>query len=306
MNKLARKFQYTLIVIPLVFSACSQQSAPDENGRIQLMATTSVVGDIVRQVGGASVEVEILLPLGTDPHSFTPTPNDISRLAEAKLVFINGAGLEEFLTPMIESAGVDVRLIDLSATLPLRSIEGEDIAGGHGDDPHTWMDPNNVIVWTQAVAEALGQADPAHQADYQVNADLLQAELVELDRWVREQVEQIPVGGRQLVTDHLVFGYFADRYGFQQVGAIIPGFSTLSEPSAQELAQLEDAIVRLNVPALFVGRAANQNLAERIAEDTGVRVIQLYTHSLSPAGGEAEHYQDFIRYNVNAIVAGLR
>jgi len=119
-------------------------------------------------------------------------------------------------------------------------------------------------------------------------------------------VDQIPVAQRQLVTDHLVFGYFADRYGFQQVGAIIPGFSTLSEPSAQELAQLEDAIVQLNVPALFVGRAANQNLAERIAEDTGVRVIQLYTHSLSPVGGEAEHYQDFIRYNVKAIVAGLK
>jgi ABC-type Zn uptake system ZnuABC Zn-binding protein ZnuA len=306
MNKFTGKFLYLLISLPFVLGACNQPSTPDGNGRIQLMATTSVVGDIVRQVGGEFVEVEILLPLGTDPHSFTPTPNDISRLAEAKLVFINGAGLEEFLTPMIESAGVDVRLIDLSATLPLRSMVGEDIEEDHGNDPHTWMDPNNVIVWTQVVAEALAQADPAHLADYQANAEQLQAELVDLDRWVREQVDQIPVAQRQLVTDHLVFGYFADRYSFQQIGAIIPGFSTLSEPSAQELAQLEDAIVRLKVPALFVGRAANQNLAERIAEDTGVQVIQLYTHSLSPVGGEAEHYQDFIRYNVNAIVAGLK
>ncbi len=306
MNKFTRKFLYLLISLPFMLGACSQQSTAEGNDRIQLMATTSVVGDIVRQVGGEYVAVEILLPLGTDPHSFTPTPNDISRLAEAKLVFINGAGLEEFITPMIESAGVDVRLIDLSATLPLRSMQGEDIEEGHGDDPHTWMDPNNVIVWTQVVAEALAQADPAHLADYQANAELLQAELVDLDRWVREQVDQIPVAQRQLVTDHLVFGYFADRYGFQQVGAIISSFSTLSEPSAQELAQLEEAIVQLKVPALFVGRAANQNLAERIAEDTGIRVIPLYTHSLSPTGGEAEHYQDFIRYNVNAIVAGLK
>jgi len=306
MKEIKPKPIFLLILLTLTLSACSgDTSVPGEN-RLQLMATTSMVGDIVRQVGGDLVSVDVLLPLGADPHSFTPTPNDITRLAQTELLFINGAGLEEFLTPMIESAGVELRLVDLSATLHLRRIQGEDIEQGHGDDPHTWMDPNNVIIWSQIIVDALTQADPENQAVFQANGDTLREDLEALDRWVRQQVELIPEDQRQLVTDHLVFGYFADRYGFQQVGAIIPGFSTLAEPSAQELAQLEDAIQRLNVPALFVSWTGNKNLAERIAEDTGVQIIPLYTHSLSPAGGEADNYQDFIRYNVNAIVAGLK
>ena len=252
------------------------------------------------------MNVEILLPLGTDPHSFTPTPQDITRLANSQLVFINGAGLEEFLTAMIKSAGVEVRLVDLSASIPLRSMEVGGIDEDHGNDPHTWMDPNNVIIWTGIVAEALIELDPAQQAVYLQNASRVQQDLVDLDRWVRDQVTQVPLERRKLVNDHLVFGYFADRYEFEQVGALIPGFSTLAEPSAKEIAQLEDMIVELGVPALFVGWTTNQNLAQRIAQDTGVRVIPLYTHSLSAEGGEAEHYQDLIRYNVTAIVSGLK
>lgn len=306
MRKITCIFSTVLVGLTLILGACNRQATEQDPNRLQLMATTSIVGDIVRQVGGEYVDVEILLPLGTDPHAFTPTPNDISRLVEAELVFINGAGLEEFLAPMIESAGVDVRLVDLSESLPLRSLENEPADEGHGDDPHTWMDPNNVIVWVQLIVATLSQLDAQHQAVYQDHAAQLQTELEELDLWVRTEVGRIPVEQRQMVTDHLVFGYFADRYGFDQVGAIIPGFSTLAEPSAQELAQLEDAIIALNIPALFVSWSTNQNLADRIAEDTGVRVVPLYTHSLSPAGEAAEHYQDFIRYNVNAIVEGLR
>lgn len=297
-----------LIILALVFGlgACNPRTPGNQDQQIQVMATTSIVGDIVRQVGGDRVNVEILLPLGTDPHSFTPTPQDITRLANAQLVFINGAGLEEFLTAMIKSAGVELRLIDLSASIPLRSLEVGGIDEDHGGDPHTWMDPNNVIIWTGTVADALIELDPAQQAVYLQNASRVQRDLVDLDQWVRDQVTQIPLERRKLVNDHLVFGYFADRYGFEQIGALIPGFSTLAEPSAKEIAQLEDMIVELGVPALFVGWTTNQNLAQRIAQDTGVRVIPLYTHSLSAEGGKAEHYQDLIRYNVTAIVSGLK
>ena len=306
MKEIKHRSIFLLILLPFLLAACTGQTTAVSENRLQLMATTSVVGDIVRQVGGDLVTVEVLLPLGTDPHSFTPTPNDLTRLAQAELLFINGAGLEEFLDAMIENSGASLRIVDLSATLLLRRTQGEDAEEGHGDDPHTWMDPNNVIIWSQVIADALAQSDPSNKDLYQANAEALQADLEQLDSWVRQHVEQIPLGQRQLVTDHLVFGYFADRYGFQQVGAIIPGFSSLSEPSAQELAQLEDTIQQLNVPALFVGWTANQALAERIAEDTGIYIIPLYTHSLSPTGGEADTYQDFIRYNVNAILTGLK
>ena len=283
-----RKILIILIGLLWMLGACDQHPTASGPG-LKVMATTSVVGDIVRQVGGDFISVDILLPLGTDPHSFTPTPKDMSRLADARLVFINGAGLEEFLTPMIESAGGNVRLVDLSASITLRSLDQSDPEDGHGSDPHTWMDPNNVIIWTGKVADALIELDPAHRVDYLQNASRLQNDLVELDLWVQDHVRQIPLERRKLITDHLVFGYFADRYGFEQVGAIIPGFSTLAEPSAQELAHLEDMIVQLDVPALFVGWTTNQNLAERIAQDTGVRIVPLYTHSLSAVGGEAEH-----------------
>ena len=301
-----RKSLLIILALVLGLGACNPRTPGSQDQRIQVMATTSIVGDIVRQVGGDNVNVEILLPLGTDPHSFTPTPQDITRLANSQLVFINGAGLEEFLTAMIKSAGVEVRLVDLSASIPLRSMEVGGIDEDHGNDPHTWMDPNNVIIWTGIVAEALIELDPAQQAVYLQNASRVQQDLVDLDRWVRDQVTQVPLERRKLVNDHLVFGYFADRYGFEQIGALIPGFSTLAEPSAKEIAQLEDMIVELGVPALFVGWTTNQNLAQRIAQDTGVRVIPLYTHSLSAEGGEAEHYQDLIRYNVTAIVSGLK
>ena len=306
MKERKHRSMFLLMIIPFLLAACTGQTAAVNENRLQLMATTSVVADIVRQVGGERVSVEVLLPLGTDPHSFTPTPNDITRLAQAELLFINGAGLEEFLNAMIENSGANLRIVDLSATLQLRRTQGEDAEEGHGDDPHTWLDPNNVILWSGVVAEALSAQDPQHAAIYQANADMYIQALSELDRWVVTQVELIPPENRQLVTDHQVFGYFADRYGFEQVGAIIPGFSTLSEPSAQELAALENAIQQLNVPALFVGFSVNQNLAQRIAEDTGIQIVLLYTHSLTPPGGEVDEYTDLIRYDVNAIVSALK
>lgn len=300
-----RSFLFVLGMV-LGLGACNARTPVTEDERLQLMATTSIVGDIVQQVGGDTIKVEILLPLGTDPHSFTPTPQDIARLGDAELVFINGAGLEEFLIATIESAGVDVHLVDLSMGIPLRSLEASAEADEQGSDPHTWMDPINVITWTQTIADALADLDPQHRDIYYENASNLLGELEALDLWVRAQVEQLPGDHRRLVTDHLVFGYFTDRYGFEQIGAVISGFSTLSEPSAQEVAQLEDDIKKLGVPALFVGWTANQNLARRIADDTGIQIIPLFTHSLSEEGGDAEHYQDFIRYNVNAMVSGLR
>ena len=300
-----------LSVLLLSLTACHLAEDTPEPGKVSVMATTSVVGDVVQQIGGEYVQVELLLPLGTDPHSFTPTPQDITRLAAARLVFINGAGLEEFLAPMIESADVGLRIVDLSAGITLRTVDASDHPEGEtedhaGDDPHTWLDPNNVILWSGVVAEALSAQDPQHAAIYQANAQIYIQELSELDRWVVTQVELIPPENRQLVTDHQVFGYFADRYGFEQVGAIIPGFSTLSEPSAQELAALEDSIQQLNVPALFVGFSVNQNLAQRMAEDTGIQIVPLYTHSLTPPGGEVDEYTELIRYDVNAIVSALK
>lgn len=328
-------------------SAPGQQSEPavtsGEGEKLQVVATTTIVADVVQQVGGDAVEVFVLLPVGADPHSFEPSPQDITSVAEADAVFVNGGGLEEFLTPLLENAGISAdKVFSVSEGIELRAFTGED-AHAHeeadlgnataesdhahdaadqehnaamaesdheheqtGGDPHTWTDPNNVMVWTDTIYQALSELDPANAQTYQAHAQQYRAELADLDVWVQEQVARIPEENRQIVTDHQVFGYFADRYGLIQVGTIVPGYSTLSEPSAQELAALEDAIRDLNVKAVFVGNTVNPSLAERVAEDTGTQLVTLLTGSLTEAGGSAPTYLDYIRYNVDAMVSALR
>jgi ABC-type Zn uptake system ZnuABC Zn-binding protein ZnuA len=320
-RRLKHGYLLTIIVLLLAVTACTaapQPVAPAQDGaRPQVIATTTLVGDVVRQVGGDAIDLTVLLPIGADPHSFDPTPSDVARVATADVVFVNGLGLEEFLDRMLQSAGDSVQIVAVSAgitAIERPQKEASDAHGGEtdeehehaGDDPHVWVDPNNVIVWAANIATALSQIDPANAAVYQANAEQYTEQLRALDTWISEQVALIPAANRQLVTDHTVFGYFAQRYGFEQIGAIVPGYSTMAEPSAQELAALEDTIRALGVKAVLVGKTANPSLAQRVADDTGTRLISIYTGSLSQPGGDAGNYLDYIRYNVNAIVEALR
>ncbi|MBU2611584.1 MAG: metal ABC transporter substrate-binding protein, partial [Chloroflexi bacterium] len=240
---------------------------------------------------------------GTDPHTFEPRPQDAAAIADAAILFANGAGLEEFLQPLLESAGATDKLVEVSAGIELLAFEEEHLEAG---DPHTWMDPNNVILWAENIAAALSAADPQHAADYQANAAAYIAELRDLDAWIRSEVAQVPAESRLLVTDHGVFSYFADEYGFTQVGTITSSFSTNASPSAQELAALEDDIRSFGVRAVFVGETANQSLAAQVAADTGIQIVILYHASLTDDSGPVPSYLEFMRYNVNAIVNALK
>jgi len=176
----------------------------------------------------------------------------------------------------------------------------------HGEfDPHVWMDPTLVAAWAEEIAEALTEVDPDHGADYAERADALAGELHALDAWVRERVAAIPRDRRILVTDHDVFGYFADRYGFTVLDTIIPGFSTVSEPSARHLASLREAIAEHGVPAIFVGLTVSSHVAQVVADDLGIEVVSVYTGSLSDPDGPAATYQDFMRTDVDRIVDAL-
>ncbi len=275
---------------------------------VKVVCTTTIVADVVTRIASGDADVTSLMPLNADPHAFEPTPRDAAVLQEADLVFINGAGLEAFLAPLLED--VSARTVDLSSGLRLRHLganaASEAAAENAGDvDPHVWFDPTNVIAWTTEIADALSGVDPAHAAAYQTRAAAYRATLQDLDKWIRAQVASIPASQRKLVTDHDAFGYFADRYGFEVIGAVFPGLSTLSEPSAKGIAALESAIFTFHVPAIFVGTTVNPALAEQIAADTGIRTISLYTGSLSDPDGPASTYVDFMRYDVGQIVKGL-
>jgi ABC-type Zn uptake system ZnuABC Zn-binding protein ZnuA len=276
---------------------------------LQVIATTTIVGDILRQVGGDRIALTVLTPLGADPHTFEPRPQDIALLSEAQLVFINGLGLEEALMPIVDSSAAG-SLIDLSDGIQPLTLQAEIGDAGDethaGGDPHTWTDPQNVEIWAGNAAKALSAADPDGAAYYRANADELIAELQALDAWIQEQVALIPEVNRKLVSDHAIFGYFAHRYGLQQAGLIMASFSTNAASSAQELAALEDVIASENVPAIFVSKGTNAALAEQIGRDTGVSVVYVYSGSLGEPGGEADTYLKYMRYNVAAIVAALK
>ena len=262
----------------LVLTACNTQAEPFSaeqpigSQKIKVVATTNIVGDVVSQVGGDLIDLSVLLPVGTDPHGFDPTPQDIAKVAEADLIFANGAGLEDFLNNLIESAGAEDKVIHVSDGVDFLIIKGDE-HDPTGSDPHTWTDPNNVVIWVQNIEQELRVLDPENADVYRANAEKYKTELKALDGWIREQVARIPEVNRKLVTDHALFGYFSSAYGFEQVGALIPGYNTLAEPTAKELADIEDAIQELDVKAIFVGNTVNPNLAERVTEDTDTVLV---------------------------------
>lgn len=286
----------------------------------RVVATTTLVGEVARRVGGADLPLTVLVPPGGDPHAFEPSPEDAADLAGADLIFANGLGYEQFLDPLLTSLGASERLVLLSdGIVPLAA--GGQVAGaagnaGAGDagsestpagppDPHVWFDPRSLIQWTENAAAALAAADPDHAAEYAARAAAYRAELEALDAWIRSRWATVPPERRRIVADHAVFGYFCAAYGCEQVGAIIPGFSSLAEPSAASLSRLSDAIGQLGVPAIFVGTAVDPDLATRLAEDTGTRLVRVHTESLTDAAGPAPTYDAFMRANVEALVEGL-
>lgn len=301
-NRMQRKEVLRLIlalVVVLSIAACS--SAPADSGGLKVVASTTLVGDVVRQVGGEHIDLSVLLPVGVDPHTFEPRPQDMAALSDAQMVFINGLGLEEALKPSLD-ANVKGRIVEVSQGIKALPFNDEHSAG----DPHTWMDPNNTIIWTRNITAALSQADPENANDYQANAEAYVSKLKELDSWIHQRVEQVPVEQRKLVTDHEMLAYFAEKYGFEQIGLVVPALSTNASPSAQELAALEDTIRKLGVKAIFVSKEVNPETSNQVAQDTGVKLVSIYSGSLGEAGSGAETYIDWMRYNVNAIVEALK
>jgi manganese/iron transport system substrate-binding protein len=286
--------------------------SPDPGQQLQVVATTSIVGDLVRNVDDDLIDLAVMLPPGSDPHTFQPAPRDAALVADAHVVFINGLDLEEFLAELIDNAGGEATVIPVSAGIETRQFgdgrEHDDDTGHQhrGADPHVWMSPANAIVMVNNVEQALSTLDPANAEAYEARAKAYEAQLAELDEWVKKQIETIPAENREMVTDHDAFGYYAERYGLEIVGTVIPAYSTNAEPSAQELAELEDAIGEYGVKAVFVGTMVNPVLSQQVAEDLGIQLIPLYTGSLGEPGSDAETYIDFIHYNTTAIVDALR
>jgi ABC-type Zn uptake system ZnuABC Zn-binding protein ZnuA len=295
---------FLLAILP---AGCSGPPPVPASG-LRVIATETFLADIARQVAGSRFTVDALIPYGLDPHGFEPTPQDIARVSESDILIVNGAGAEGWLEPMLANIGGQRRLIVASNGLQSRPV---DIlvksAGSQGEDPHFWLDPVLVVRYVENIRDGFLAADPDGESQFRSNAEQYIAQLRALDGWIRTRVSAIPASRRLLVTNHETFGYFADRYGFRIVGTILPGVSTDAEPTAQQLAQLTDRIRSSGVKAIFLEQGTNAQMADQLARETGVKVIDnLLTHSTTPPDGDAPTYLDMLKFDVNAIVDALQ
>ena len=292
----------------LLLAGCSPlpSSAPKpEIGTPLVLASTSFLADIAQNVAGDRLVVDTLLPLGVDPHTFQPRPADAAKVAASTVLILNGAEYEHFIESLLDNAGGERLVIEASSGLTPRP-SAEDLEHEAGD-PHFWLDPNLVITYVENIRDGLTTADPEGAEVYKANADAYIAQLKELDSWIQSQVDTLSPEERLLVTNHEALGYFADRYGFAVIGAVVPSLSSEASPSAQEMADLVDQIKTSSATTIFLDASDNPSLAEQIAREAGVKVITgLHLESLTAAGGPAPTYIDMMKFNTELIVTNIK
>jgi zinc/manganese transport system substrate-binding protein len=294
------KMRLVLIaLLALLMTACG---APASSEQPTIVVTTTILGDLVRQIAGDAVNVQVLMPVGADPHDFSASAKQVAAMESATLVVANGLGLEEGMTSVldaVESDGVPILKVGKLST-PRTFDDGT-------ADPHVWFDPVRMADAATAVASRLAEIAPS-ATDWMARGDAYAEKLKETDATMRQLFDQIPPDRRKLVTGHMAFGYLADRYGFKVVGVIVPGGGTLGEPSASDLADLADTIVAENVTAVFTETIESPKLAEALAAETGrdVKIVTLYTGSLGGPGSGADTYIGLLLTDANLIVDAER
>ncbi len=288
----------------LLLAGCGGSSS--DSGRVAVAATTTQIGDFVREVGGDAVDVDQILQPNTDPHDYEPRPGDVSGAADAAIVFENGDNLDAWMGKVVSDSGSGAKVVDLGASVPQR-LPGES-SGPEASryDPHWWHDPRNAEEAVDEIAAQLSAVDPKHKATYAQNARRYVAKLKLLDADIRRCMDRVPSGKRKLVTDHDAFGYFAGRYGIDVVGAIIPSQTTQAQPSARDLSDLAELVQKERVQAIFPESSLSPKLAQAIASQTGASTdYTLYGDTLGPAGSSGDTYLDMEEANADEMVKGF-
>jgi zinc/manganese transport system substrate-binding protein len=292
-----------LSVFSLLILGVSATSA--QNERQKVVATYSILGDVVKNVAGDNIDLTILVGPNGDTHTYEPVPQDSVTLSEANIIFENGLGFESWLDNLYTTSGSQAQRVVISdGTTPGKITVGEE-AGE--TDPHIWQNPYNFVRATEIIRDTLSAADPANAFTYQLNANSYITQLLEADTYALQQVQKLPAEQRKLVTDHDAFGYFATRYGFEVVGTALGSVSTEgAEPSAADTAALIDSIRQTGTHAIFPENIENADLINQIAQEAGVVVgAPLCSDALSPADGPCPTYLQMIRYNIDSIVGAL-
>jgi zinc/manganese transport system substrate-binding protein len=296
-----RVFLLTGLAAGLAPALAGAQSAAR---KIKAVATFSILGDYVRNVGGDRVDVATLVGPNGDVHVFSPTPTDAKTLAVADIVFVNGLGLEGWMTRLVQASGGKApTIVATKGIIPRRMMDGND-AARRKIDPHAWQSVANAKIYVANIRDGLDAIDPAGKATYDADAAAYLTKLADLDAEVRAAIAQIPPARRKVITTHRAFGYFGDAYGVTFVAP--EGVSTEAEPSARDVANIIAQIRRENIPAVFLENITNPRLMDQIARETGATIGgTLYSDALSAPGGAAPTYIDMIRHNVQALTKAL-
>jgi zinc/manganese transport system substrate-binding protein len=387
-NMMIRRMLLSIALLAMLVSLSPQTHSQAHEGDLKVVATFTILADVAQQVAGEQAQVVSLMPIGSDPHTFIASPQDVATLVEADVVLSNGANFEEGLLDILSANAEDIHEVVASSCVPIWSFEAHDHAEGeehsegeahseeadhaegeaHSDDhdhvegemkpldelceshwaalaetvgglpayfeategplyalecspheheegeehshaegcdPHVWMDPHNVILWTVMIRDTLSSLDPDHADVYSANAEAYITQLVATIAPNSALLAAIPAEERILITSHNTFGYLANPAEFEVVEGVIPGGGTAGEPSAAEFVDLIELIAETEVPAIFTENTTPPALVQQLADETGVRVELLYTDSLGPADSPASTYLDLLNYNVAAIATAL-
>lgn len=294
-----------LVAALLTAASCGPAAGPSPSGaKLSVVTTTTVFADFVQKVGGDRVRVRALVPRGADVHTFDPAPSDAQAIGTANLIVMNGLGLDEWLVGVIGDAGAaNTPLLKLAEAVPGAELieAGEDEGGG--SNPHLWMDVTYARGYAAVIASQLIQVDPSGKSVYDANLAEQDAQLRDLDSWVREQLGSIPPDNRRIVSFHDAFPYFARAYGLEIVGVVVPVPG--QDPSAGEVAGLINAIRGVHVKAILSEVQFDDRLVQTIAAETGVAVVQdLYDDSLGDP--PLDSYDAIMRWDTNQIAGALR
>ena len=297
------------LCLSIVIAACSAEE-PTGQGPV-IVATTSILGDIADGIVGGQGEVEVLIPVGADAHDFAPSAQQVSLISTADLVVANGLGLESGLQDVLASAAADgvtvIELAPLVDPLPFSSPERADgNEEEHEDlDPHFWMDPVRVAEAAVALGDEMAGLVP--DGDWQQQAADYAAEMSSAHATIGDLLDGIAPDRRQMITNHESFGYFAERYGFEILGVVIPGGSTLAEPSSAHLAELIGLMRETGARVIFAETSRPTNLAVAVAAEMGdeVQVVELFTESLGGPGSGAESLSGMLIANAELIASAL-
>jgi ABC-type Zn uptake system ZnuABC Zn-binding protein ZnuA/ABC-type Mn2+/Zn2+ transport system permease subunit len=291
--------------LALLGGGCGSSGSGD-GGQLQAVATTTQIGDWVREIGGGAVSVDQVLQPNTDPHEYEPRPSDVEAAAGAKLVFVNGDDLDSWMDQVVSDGGGDAEIVDLGTVVPERLPGESDGEEASRYDPHWWHDPRNAEAAVREIERRLATADPSRKREFQRNADAYLAGLHKLDNGIAGCIDSVPRSRRKLVTDHDAFGYFTNRYGIDVVGAIIPSQTTQAQPSAKDLSELIGLIESEQVKAIFPESSLSPKVADAIARQTGASAdYTLYGDSLGPADSDGATYLQMEQANADAMVRGF-